>query len=540
MAQCGLSDRDGPFVLLKEKDGMKRTIMIIGLFILVCGALSSCLPQDESRRHFDNAYKFLSAGLPDEALIELKNGTRLLEENKDYKNSSYVPFLKGVIYYKEDNDKQALDELKKSLKIEPNFPPSQLFVSMIYLKNEEYDKLEKFIEESNLNSVSWANRYLRAVALYRQKKYPKALEEFNNAKEDLVSGSLDFKGDAPETEFLGKMKTEILASIFLLSAQCNENIGNLGEAKADYKELLKLRPNAEVAVNNLAIIEDRERLKTQPKDAGLMSSLALRYYLKGDLARAQTLYIDAIGLNSDLRMAYNNLGLVYYKKKDFDMAVSSFKKAISKEDKAAAAFACFNMGNVFLDKGDLKKAIMFFNKSLQINSDYGPALEKFEISTKAYEAKKNPKDQMAVRDLGDTYFKYKDYTNAISAYKKALVIRPEPGLIKRLAEAYYMNGDLENASSLLKRLDKANDEYAQFRSGCIYRRMGDLKRAEKGLSAIPKESSYFIRARDELAYVYFAKGDLGKSVSIWSDLSRSKNIEKINPNISEILAILGR
>jgi Tfp pilus assembly protein PilF len=64
---------------------------------------------------------------------------------------------------------------------------------------------------------------------------------------------------------------------------------------------------------------------------------------------------------------HNDLGVVYYKKGEYDLAEKEFLKALKKDRNFYLAY--FNLGNLYYKKGDLKKSIEFFKKALEINKN---------------------------------------------------------------------------------------------------------------------------------------------------------------------------
>ncbi len=61
---------------------------------------------------------------------------------------------------------------------------------------------------------------------------------------------------------------------------------------------------------------------------------------------------------------HNDLGVVYYKKGQYDLAEKEFLKAIEKKKDWYLPY--FNLGNLYYKKGELDKAIKYFEKSLDI------------------------------------------------------------------------------------------------------------------------------------------------------------------------------
>ena len=66
---------------------------------------------------------------------------------------------------------------------------------------------------------------------------------------------------------------------------------------------------------------------------------------------------------------YMNIGEALAKKGEYDKALLVFNKAIEINPKCAQAY--FGRGNVFFAKGLLNKAIIDYNKSISLDPSYG-------------------------------------------------------------------------------------------------------------------------------------------------------------------------
>ena len=64
---------------------------------------------------------------------------------------------------------------------------------------------------------------------------------------------------------------------------------------------------------------------------------------------------------------HNDLGVVYYKKGEYNLAEQEFLKALKKDKNFYLAY--FNLGNLYYKKGDVEKSIEFFKKALEINKN---------------------------------------------------------------------------------------------------------------------------------------------------------------------------
>lgn len=79
-------------------------------------------------------------------------------------------------------------------------------------------------------------------------------------------------------------------------------------------------------------------------------------------------YSKAIELRPDCAEAYNNRGVAYVGKGEYDKAAEDYAKAIQLSPKYARAY--YNRGNRCLFRGEYEKAIEDYNKAIQLKPDF--------------------------------------------------------------------------------------------------------------------------------------------------------------------------
>jgi lipoprotein NlpI len=108
--------------------------------------------------------------------------------------------------------------------------------------------------------------------------------------------------------------------------------------------------------------------------------------------------------DQDLAIAFNNRGLAYYHKKDYERAVQDYDHAIRLGLSDGDLF--YRRGLVYFEQNDYSRAIQDFDEALKLNADNLAALHKRGW---AYEFKK-------------------DYDQAIRDYDRAISLQPNDGL----------------------------------------------------------------------------------------------------------------
>lgn len=161
------------------------------------------------------------------------------------------------------------------------------------------------------------------------------------------------------------------------------------------------------------------QLQHHPKDSpnliSVYNNLANTFDQQGDYQKALTYYENNLHiLNSHpgfgtqhpfTAFTFNNMGQVQEKYGNFQLALDNYAKALNiytlREDNAQIAATFLLIGNVFLDAGKYERAIMNYEKSLQL-------LNEME-GEKAF----------VYQNLGICYYNQTDYNTALTYYEKA-------------------------------------------------------------------------------------------------------------------------
>jgi len=111
-------------------------------------------------------------------------------------------------------------------------------------------------------------------------------------------------------------------------ASCYEKKGLVAESVKYYKKAIKLQPNYEIAKNRLKLFEQKEVVKNKPNDAREYMRLGGFYLKCNNLPGAIVSLRKAIRLDSQLSLAYYNLGIAYTWMGEGDLAMLQIEKAI--------------------------------------------------------------------------------------------------------------------------------------------------------------------------------------------------------------------
>ncbi len=176
---------------------------------------------------------------------------------------------------------------------------------------------------------------------------------------------------------------------------------------------------------------------------------------------------------------YNNLGVAYYNRGQYEKAIEEFNKIILIDSNHVQAH--FNLGLVYFQLGRFNDAVQNFQKTISLDSTF----------------------YFAYNNLGFLYFKQKQYDKAITLYQQAIDIHSE------FDRAHYNLGNIYHEMGMM---DQAIDEY------------------QKAINSNP----YYIDALDHLAELYFQKSRFEDAILCWEkilemdpdDRNASENIAK--------------
>jgi tetratricopeptide (TPR) repeat protein len=179
------------------------------------------------------------------------------------------------------------------------------------------------------------------------------------------------------------------------------------------------------------------------KLAEAFNNRGLAYRLKGDYDRAIADYAQAIKLNGKFAAAFNNRGVAYDKKGDYDRAIADFDQAIKLK---ATTETYFNRGNAYLSKSQYASAIDDYNQALKLKGDFAAALDnrcwaravvgilKPALADCNEALRLSPGNAATLDSRAFIFLKMTQYDAAVSDYDAALHVDP------KLAFALYGRG----------------------------------------------------------------------------------------------------
>ncbi len=152
---------------------------------------------------------------------------------------------------------------------------------------------------------------------------------------------------------------------------------------------------------------------------GLAATAAADKKVFFESAMAQ--FAKATQLHPDYSDAYGQIGLLFYRIKDYNQAITNYQKAIELKP---GANAYSNLGTAYFETGKVQEAITAYQNAVRAN----------------------PRFVDARRNLGASYARIKRFQDAIKEFQEALKYEPNDALIHLyIGSAYRDLGDPNNA-----------------------------------------------------------------------------------------------
>lgn len=165
----------------------------------------------------------------------------------------------------------------------------------------------------------------------------------------------------------------------LTMARLHERRGQAQQAVQLYEAELKKQPNNAAIHHRLAVIAARqgqwEKANTHfraattldPKNAQLLCDCGYSLYLQHQLSEAEACLRASVELSPNHKAAQNNLGIVLGVQAKYDDSLACFRQGGTEAEAQA------NLGYVYMQLGDVDKAMAQMNHALSLDSKLRPA-----------------------------------------------------------------------------------------------------------------------------------------------------------------------
>lgn len=195
-----------------------------------------------------------------------------------------------------------------------------------------------------------------------------------------------------------------------------------------------------------ALKELTSAVEKYPKDASYHNVLGLAYFAKGMHDDAIKHLREAVKINPGLSDARTNMAAVYLEKKEWDLAITEAKLALSDVFYTTPEFAYFNLGRAYYEKADYKAAEDSYKKAIAGNAKYLPAYNNLGITYMKMNRDKEAADilGLAVKiapnyidahyNLGLASIKLKNKKTAQNAFQEVIKLAPNSEMAKSAKE----------------------------------------------------------------------------------------------------------
>ncbi|MFA5008768.1 MAG: tetratricopeptide repeat protein [Candidatus Omnitrophota bacterium] len=270
----------------------------------------------------------------------------------------YGDYLKGLFYAEEGNYEQALKELDKVKKLDPNSVYVRLKIASVLIRAGALDKAEVELKEAKgLNGESF-DASLGLIFLY----------SYSQKDRELESEYEDFLKKAHKLKPADIKISEYLAQFYFYKKQPQE-------ALTIYEGIIKAQPDyvdalfwlgylyEELSRRDDAIKTWKKALQFAPAHAPTLNSLGYLYAEEGkNLDEAEGMVKKALTAEPENGAYLDSLGWVYYKKKDYKKAQEYLKKAIKGQEDPVIYE---HLGDLYTVLNDKKEAFDFYKKGLE-------------------------------------------------------------------------------------------------------------------------------------------------------------------------------
>ena len=378
---------------------------------------------------------------------KLKSNGKLNKATNEYEKALSIDSLNTNIFIKLakfllelDKEEMSINTFKEALVINPNNLEALKQLGKLYQKKEEYKQAKEYFEKARDIAPNDADaqkgiKDLAALQTIDKAKWEEQESFRTKIKDEEEAKKLEKESKIAKTEkdidFLIKKEEENLKKdsentpILFKLADLHRQKDNLNEAQEIYKKILTIQPDNDIAKKNLDNLEikitDREisrleqQLKKDPDKQPLQQKLkqlkqkrenidfestkeriskfpnnaAARYHYgillksKSKINEAISQFQESVKDPPQKLNSLNMLGLCFMEKRMFDLAVTQFKKALSKTpgitDKTKEII--YNLGTTYEKMEKAEEAVNEFKKIYEVDINYKDIAAKIE---KAY------------------------------------------------------------------------------------------------------------------------------------------------------------
>ena len=367
----------------------------------------------------------------------------------------------GIVYKHNNKYQKAVDALLLAVKYNKKFVKSYLSLASLYFYLNNYSKaLLYYTRAGNLNPDDSEIMYNKGICFFKLKKKDKGIkalekiisseylsDEIKNEASKSLGNYFAQEGNYEKSLFYFKKAIEFkdeydvhyrLATLYKFN-------GKYDKAMSHFEKAYKLNAKSDNTIKNLAELYLRfgeydkalkhykyltRHYKAKTEILLLMGDIYLK---KDDIHQAVSSYKKALEFSptpDEAKIAYVNLGNLYLKLKNYTEALKLYNKAL--EIDKLDTNILYNISLVYLENNDFENALENLNKAIKLDPDNMQLYliksrllfqeDKIDLSINNFVRliEKFPNEILGYFELGNLYYKIKDYKNAEHYFKLAL------------------------------------------------------------------------------------------------------------------------
>jgi tetratricopeptide (TPR) repeat protein len=379
----------------------------------------------------------LTSGIASALHINLRSDERqALGAHATTLPEAYQYFVEGLGYLQHSAEQESLISaeivFKQALKLDPNYGPAQAGLGETYWYLYDLTKQKRWIDPAQqacakaieLGNAGAEGHSCLGVIENGTGQFEKAAEQFQQAVE------LDPVND----------------QAYWHLAEAYQNLNQLDKAEETLKRRISVRPNYWRGYSALGVfyISQAEYDKAQamfekaaslkPNNYHDYSNLGAALLYEGKDEEATRAFEKSIAIRPS-HMAYDNLGVAYFRLRKFDQDARNTREGLKLEDGDYEAWG--NLGDAYYFGGDHSAATDSYKKA---------------ISLAEQKLKTNPRDTDVLNDLATYWAMLGDRSRALDYLDRSLVGNKDKQLLFQAALVY---NQLHETGTALEWLDKA-------------------------------------------------------------------------------------
>jgi len=297
----------------------------------------------------------------------LPNFLKAIQINPNFVEAQYNL---GILYEKQGEVNKALEQYRQAVQVSPNFVNAYNNLGVVLLKQDKTDEAIKYLQQALQINPSLASAHINmGLALSNQDKLNDAVVHYNKA--------LQISSNLPKAQF------QLGAALV--------NLGRTEQGVHHLKRTLEIDPDHAEAHNDLgghllaqgkiddALEHFNAALKTNPDISEAHNNVGIIMIHKGRINEAIFHFQEALRINPEFELAKDNLRrALAIRQNKMDMEVDRIRAALQNDPDDPQLN--YELGNLYLGKGELNNAIGRFQKALAVKPIFPQALNNLAMA----------------------------------------------------------------------------------------------------------------------------------------------------------------